>query len=347
MAKRVAIIVGGVVVAIVVVAIAVVFTLLNSGKHNLLHPEGLSLDSLKVYSGATSTDGGRTVTYNGATYKLNEDVIPICIMGRDKTLQAPEEGFNGQADAIMVLTFNVKNNDINGISIPRDSMVGSSEGFRKVFEGTPYNTDKMQLCLAYSYGKNDEQSSEFMLDGVSELLYGIPVKYYCTLDAGGLGELADLAGGVTLEAIYALPPTDYSTDMPIEAGHTVTLRGGDALRYVLYRDESRFASALERLERQRQFVAALGKELSTQLKGNPTMILGISGILQKYGTTNLGIGEIGYLASVAAQANMDDVDTTRLLGETIKNPESEWEQYLVDEPTTYQTVLDAFYTRIN
>ena len=300
-----------------------------------------------MFSGAESSDNGHTVTYGGKTYRLNEAVIPICIIGRDKEVQVPDKGFNGQADAIMVIAVNTENNDINVISIPRDSMVDSLDEFRRVFEGTSINADKMQICLTYSYGADDDQSSKYTSSAASGLLSGIPIERYCALDASGLGELADLAGGVTLEALYDVPSTDYLPGEPIAAGQQVTLRGDDALRYVRYRDEDRFASALERLERQRQFVAALGKKLADELRRNPLKLIDVFRLLQTRSTTNLGFADLSYLVSVAAKMDPDDMDTTRLLGETVKNSDSPWEQYLVDEPSTYQTVLDAFYTRVN
>ena len=345
--KRIAIIVGAVVAVVAIVAI-IVFAVLGAGKSSLLQPKGYNTDSLKVYSEAESSDGGRTVTYNGATYKLNESVVPICIMGQDKGLHTPDEGTNGQADAVMVIAVNTETNDIKGIAVPRDSMVSSLKKFRDVYKNSSYKTDKMQLCLTYACGNNDKQSSEYVESAVSkDLLFGIPINWYYTLDTNGLGELADLAGGVTLEALYTIPVTQYSSDMPIEAGQTVTLTGGDALRYVQYRDTSRYQTALERLERQQQFVKALGKKLLEQVKGNPSKVTDIFSTLQKYSVTNLGTSELGYLASLAASASVDELAITRLQGEAVHNSDNPWEQFFVDEASTYQSVLDTFYTKVS
>lgn len=343
--KKIGIIVA-IVVALVAAGVGVAFAVTNTGKANLLHPKGSDTSSIKVYSGAESSDGGKTVTYNGATYKLNENVVPICIMGNDKGLHDPDKGTNGQADAIMVIAVNTETNDITGISIPRDSMVKSLKKFRDVYKDTKYKTDKMQICLTYACGSNDDESSKFVAEAASDLLFGMPINYYYTLWTDGLGELADLAGGVTLEALYSIPVTGYSTNMPIEAGQTVTLRGKDALRYVQYRDTSRYETALERLERQRQFVTALAKKLLEQVKGNPGKAIDIYNTLQQYSKTNLGTAEFSYLASIAAASNTSDLQLTRLQGEAVHNSDNPWEQYLVDEASTYQTVLDTFYTPV-
>ena len=314
--KRAAIAIAVVIAAIVVVALAIQPIMLGIGKANLLRPESSRFGNLKVYSGAESSNGGRTVTYEGKTYQLNEAVVPICVIGRDKEVQVPEKGFNGQADAIMVLAVNTENNDINVISIPRDSMVDSLDAFRKVFGNTSFDADKMQICLTYSYGANDEQSSEYTLSAVSSLLFGVPVERYCAFDASGLGELADLAGGVTLEALYDVPSTDYLPGEPIAAGQTVTLRGDDALRYVRYRDEDRFASALERLERQRQFVAALGKKLAGELRGNPFKIIDVYRLF-KSGNQNLCVA-LTSSSTVAYAAPYYLTDKTLVVPATVK-----------------------------
>ena len=345
--KRVAIIAGVVVVVIAAVAIGV-FAFMNTGKSNLLRPGGYDTSHLKVHEGAESSDGGRTVTYNGATYKLNESVVPICIMGQDKGLHKPDEGTNGQSDAVMVIAVNTETNDIKGIAVPRDSMVHSQKKFRDIYKDTSYKTDKMQLCLTYACGSSDEESSKLVASSVSsDILFGIPIDFYYTIDTNGLGELADLADGVTLEALYTVPKTFFSSDMPINAGETVTLRGNDALRYVQYRDTSRYQTALERLERQQQFVKALGKKLLEQVKGNPSKVVDIVNTLGQYSTTNLGAAEFGYLASVAANTGTDTVDLTRLQGEAVHNSDNPWEQFFVDEGSTYQTVLDTFYTKVS
>ena len=347
--KRIAIIVGAIVVVIAII-VGVAFAFVNAGKHNLLQPDGYDASSIEVYSGASSGDGGHTVVYNGKTYKLNENVVPICIMGNDKGLHTPDAGTNGQADAIMVIAIDTETNDIKGISVPRDSMVKSLKKFRDIYNGSSYKTDKMQICLTYACGNNDDQSAEYVADAASELLSGIPINFYYTLWTDGLGELADIAGGVTLEALYTLPAVNtdkIQSSMPIVAGETVTLKGDDALRYVQYRDTSRYETALERLERQRQFVKELAKTLLERVKGNPSVAVDIFNTLQEYSNTNLGAAEFSYLASLVAASDTTELELTKLEGTAVHNSDNPWEQYLVDEASAYQVVLDTFYTPVD
>ena len=119
-------------------------------------------------------DEGRTVKYNGHTYKLNENMVSVVVMGYDRTATDEVNGQNGQADAVMVLALDTQTGKATAIGVPRDSMVDIS----KVVGGSYAGQDKMQLCLAFGYGDGAEGSAENVTTAVSRLLYNMPMSYY-------------------------------------------------------------------------------------------------------------------------------------------------------------------------
>ena len=335
--KKVAI-VAVIAVAVIAACVAIaVVALPGQGRTSLAATA--SAAPARLAEGATSDDGGRTVQYKGSTYRLNEDVVAVCVMGYDKGikdgLHDPREGYNGQADAIMVIAIDTSSGKIQGIAVPRDSMIEAHDEYK-----AEYGEDEMQLCLAFNFGANDDESSERVCDAVSDILYGIPVKRYFTMGTDGVGVLADKAGGVTLEALDDIRKTS------IKKGDVVTLRGFDAMRYVQYRDITRSGTAGERLERQKQFVYTLGRQLVREMKGDPALVVDIFNALKEYSVTNLTMPEFTYLATVAASTDAESVEVESLQGKATRDGTNPWEQFHLDEDSVYQTVLDTFYTKL-
>ncbi|WP_172136400.1 LCP family protein [Adlercreutzia sp. ZJ473] len=329
--KRAAIIAGIIIVLAVVAVGAMAAYLINAGRSNLLQEAG----DIATNESAVSHDEGKTVEYNGATYRLNENIVSICVIGNDQESTAPEEGFNGQADVIMVVALDTETGKITGISIPRDSMVEVNRNYHGTNE--LYDTRRLQISLAYAYGTTDEESSELVCTAASRILYNIPLSYYYTMSMSAIPALADAVGGVTIEALQTIPETS------IQQGETVTLFGDEALRYVSWRDSTEYGTALDRQARQQQFVTALASQALEAAKGNPTVLLDLFNAMSAYSTTNLGAAEFSYLASTVISSGIDSLDLTSLQGEPVHNDESPWEQFILDEDSVYQTVLDVYY----
>lgn len=322
----------GILLALAIVAVLVGVHMVNVGRENLLGGnEGASASS----EAAMVEKEGKTVSFNGREYRQKEDVVSICLIGNDKDLHEPEEGFNGQADAIMVMALDTSTGNLNCIVVPRNSMVEVNRNYRGTDEFA--DTKLYQLCLAYGYGTNDQESSELVCTAASRILSNIPMNYYYTTSLTGIVALADAVGGVTVDALQDIPGTD------IYEGETVTLTDYEALRYVQWRDTSRVGTAQERQARQQQFVSALSSQILTSVKGNPAVIVDIVNALSDYSTTNLGPSELAYLASVVASKGVGSMHMVSLQGEVVHNDESEWEQFVLDKDAVRQTVLDVYY----
>ncbi|WP_165055282.1 MULTISPECIES: LCP family protein [unclassified Adlercreutzia] len=332
--KRAARVVGIVVILIIAVVSTTAACLVNAGKSSLL--QGVA--NVKTSERTVSQNSGKTVTHNGQTYQLNENVTSICIIGNDQESTTPAEGYNGQADVIMVIALDTETGKATGISIPRDSMVEVNRNYSDTKEF--HDTSRMQICLAYAYGATDEESSELVCTAVSRVLYNIPLTYYYTMSMSGIASLADAVGGVTVEALQTIPDTS------IHEGETVTLRGSEALDYVWWRDESRYGTALDRQARQQQFVTALASQALTTAKSDPAALVNLFNAMSEYSTTNLGTAEFSYLASIVAGSGIESLSLTDLKGEPVHNEESFWEQFILDKDAVYQTVLDVYYTPV-
>ncbi len=274
-----------------------------------------------------------TITYKGKTYAPNEKMVSIAFIGSDGHVSG---GTVGQADAVVLFTFNLETGAVKVISIPRDSMVDVSE-----YAGDAYvGQDKMQLCLAYSYGDGAWTSSQRVADLVSRVLYDVPVSYYFTLNLQGIAALNDAIGGVTLTPLQTVAKSEN-----IVEGQEMTLWGDDARLYVQWRDETDNTSSLARQQRQMQYLSAFFEQAIAAAKADPAVIANIYNTAAEYSWTTLGFDEFSYLATQVLSMGITSVDVESLPG-TMGMGEKYAEFYL-DKEGVRQIVLDTFYHEVD
>jgi LCP family protein required for cell wall assembly len=283
--------------------------------------------------GAVTYNEGRTVTYDGHTYELNEDMVSLVFIGFDRATPAETGEPAGQSDAVMVVAFDTKAGKVTAISVPRDSMVDVSRFVGDAFIGQK----TMQLCLSYSYGDGKEQSCENTVTAVSRILYNMPISYYFALDESGVAPLNDAIGGVALTPLQTIPKTN------IVEGQDTVLLGDNAFNYVRWRDTKVLGSALERQRRQVQYVKAFGSQALDA--GNVGVWLDLFNITRDYSITNLGANEVSYLASCMLVNDATELNMITLGGEMVQG--EIYAEYYLDRDAVYKTVLEVYYRRVD
>lgn len=296
--------------------------------------EASNPEDIQTSENADTQDDGLTVEYNGTTYRYNENIVSIVVMGYDRTEDVGVTGAAGQADSIMVVAFDMRTGEMRIIGIPRDTMVDVDENVGEAFIGQ----DKMQLALAFSYGDGYESSSENVVRAVSRILYNMPMNYYVALDMQGVGPLNDAVGGVTLTPTSSIPNTSIVEGVPM------TLYGSDAMSYVRYRDTAQLESSLDRQARQSQYLKAFFSQAIAAAAGDPAALVGLYRTALDYGFTNMGISEFAFLAAILVEHGMDDLDVATLKGTAEKG--SQYVEYTLDQDSVYETVLDVYYTPV-
>lgn len=283
---------------------------------------------------AQTQDEGLTVEYQGTTYRYNENVVSIVVMGYDRRQDVSVTGHAGQADAIMVVALDTSTGQMRVIGVPRDTMVDVDENVGDAFIGQ----EKMQIALSFSYGDGYESSAQNVVRAVSRVLYNMPMNYYVALNMQGVGPINDAVGGVTLTPLETIPGTG------VVEGSEMTLYGSNAMKYVQYRDTSYLESSLSRQARQSQYLQAFFSQAISNAAGNPAVLVSLYQTALQYATTNLGIDEFSYLATVLLGHGMSQLDVTTLGGEPVKG--DQYVEYHLDQQSVYETVLDVFYTPV-
>lgn len=207
-------------------------------------------------------------------------------------LMGSDDG-NGNADTIMVGSYDVKNNKISVISIPRDTLVDVSRTVKKI-NG------------AYGAG-----GVEQLMDELTPIL-GFRPDHYIKVDIKGFEEVVDELGGVS----YYVPCDMYHNDgagfiIDLKEG-TQWLDGDKAIQLVRYRG---YANAdLGRIQTQQKFLQQIAKQVLSV--SSVTKVNEFARILSKYFDTDLSITELAYFGTAALSLDFSgDVTFATLPGD--------------------------------
>ncbi|MCL2508339.1 MAG: LCP family protein [Oscillospiraceae bacterium] len=319
-----------IVLAVLLISTAGVWLLLNSIGRWQLSGDSTGVDDNKY---AATYDEGKTLVYNGITYKLNENLISIALLGVDKKelgLVANQIGTAGQADTIMIAVIDVKTGDTKIISIPRDSM---TEVNLYNVKGEYIGVQNMQICLAYAYGNGTDTSCQNVISSVGRLLYGMPIHLYAALDLSGIAVLNDAIGGVTLTAL--------ETYGRFTAGRTVTLDGEEAVQYVRYRDQKRIDSDALRRDRQIQYARTYVSKATRYAVSNFNVVPTLYNTAVNYSHSNVTLSMVTYFATTFLAKGVSFDQVYPLRGEVVMG--EELVEFNVDERLAFETVLAVYY----
>ncbi len=315
-------------------------SLLDRGEVSIITPESLPGMSTDTSSGSAE-DETDTISYQGKTYRFNDNVVSILVMGIDKESLQEEgsTGVNGQADTLLLTTVDTVTGEIVVIPLSRDTM---AEVDLYSTDGQLIGSEIMQLCLAYAYSDNNEDSCQNVCRSVSRLLYGVPIDSYIALDVEGVEVATDMLGGVP---VTVLEDIAYKRrQVYLNKGDKVTLDGRKAIGYIRYRGKDVDANN-RRMQRQKQFFTAFINKAATNLKKDTTKLLDYYSTIHPYVVSDLDISEITYLAGVSLLNRKQlSLEFGRIEGKSAMG--KQYVEFYPDKQSVYEAVLQAFYTEV-
>lgn len=294
----------------------------------------LSAAGIYYFSGKWKLQQRINRVEDGERYK--ENLLNILVLGVDR--EEPMGGYDergqiGQADAVFVVSLDLKTKELNVLSVPRDSMV---EGMIPDIVEGGYNYAKMQLCLQYAFGDGREESCEMMQQQVAKLL-GIPIHGYVAINFSVLPVLNDAIGGVDITM-----DQDYTfIDPSFVEGATLHLNGQQVRDYLQGRDTTQEATAYYRLDRHKQYIQAAYQQVKTSGIQNPLEIKKLMDSISDYVVTDLAFNEILQLVRMGMKSDFD-MDHIRVVEGEIVQGEA-FEEYYIDEEKKETLVQELFY----
>lgn len=279
------------------------------------------------------------VLWNGKEYEYNDHLSNYLVLGidtREKTETSVGQADAGQADAIYLVSRDRVKNTVTVISVPRDTMT-EIETFTLGGESLGKSTD--HISLSYAYGDGGHESCRLAREAVSNLFYGLPIQGYCAVNMDGISALVQSVGTVTV----TVPNDSLEAEYPeFTAGSQVTLNEENTEIFVRYRDTDERQSALARMERQEEFIRALGaavKALAAQDSGFAGKLYETMG---PYMVTSMGNDEFVRLMQSAAEGGASEGWTVP--GQPVDG--QYYDEYHVDDEALYEKIIETFYTEI-
>lgn len=195
------------------------------------------------------------------TYRKREltNLLLIGVDWAEMDSPAASGRYAGQADFLLLLTFDKKNRTISTLQIDRDTMTdirvygpfGDYTGIRET-----------QICLSHAYGATAVENCENTVWAASRLLGNIPVDGYLALDMSAITALNDALGGVTVTL-----EEDFSAlDPQMVRGATITLQGKQAETFVRGRTGVGDGTNAARMKRQKAFMQKAGDLIAEGLE---------------------------------------------------------------------------------
>ncbi len=333
---------GVVIASLLLIAIITLVVLLFMGKNSMLSDNENASKNITVPSSVQKVDDDYIV-HDGHKYKYNKDVTTILFAGIDKETNQHREGVvgtGGQADSIFVLSLNTNTGKYTMYNVSRDSMVDVNICDTA---GNFKGTERMQICLAHSYGDGGDTSNDNLKRSVSRLFFGIPVNAYMSVDLDVIPILNDAVGGVNVNVIEDLS----SYDPALKKGANVTLKGEQAEIYVRSRDVSGGVEQNElRMERQKSYIDSFINQTIQLTKKDPMTPLNLYNSISDYCKTDIDTAKITYLSSLfVTNGFSSDENIVKVPGKAVMG--EKYAEYNVDNDKFFEEILNTYYTRVD
>ena len=279
------------------------------------------------------------VLWNGKEYEYNDHLSNYLVLGidtREKTETSVGQADAGQADAIYLVSRDRVKNTVTVISVPRDTMT-EIEPFTPGGESLGKSTD--HISLSYAYGDGGHESCRLAREAVSNLFYGLPIQGYCAVNMDGISALVQSVGTVTV----TVPNDSLEAEYPgFTAGSQVTLNEENTEIFVRYRDTDERQSALARMERQEEFIRALGAAVKALAAQDSGFAGKLHETMRPYMVTSMGNDEFVRLMQSAAEGGASEGWTVP--GQPVDG--QYYDEYHVDDEALYEKIIETFYTEI-
>lgn len=285
----------------------------------------------KVFEDEAQTE--HILTFNGKKYVLRDDIETLLVLGLDTYADTELESYNNnkQADFLLLLVMDTKNDTCKGIHINRDTIADMNV---LGVSGDRIDTVRQQIALSHTYGNGREVSCRNTANAVSALL-GVDVDHYLSVTMDAVPVYNDLAGGVTLEML-----DDFtSIDPQMKEGETVTLLGQQALTYVRARKGMEDPSNSRRMARQKQYLKALYERSRQCVREQEDFVSKAALAMTDYLVSDCSGNKLEGLMTRFVEKPLETIHSIE--GELVEG--EKFMEFYPDDDALLQVVIECFY----
>lgn len=275
----------------------------------------------------------RWIVRDGVRYYPRRDIVTVLLMGidRDDVVSGDDADRGHTADMIALLIFDEKAKQCQLLLLNRDTMVMMS-GLDEL--GREDGRYFCQLALSHAYGSGREDSCENVRNTVSDLLYGITIDHYVSLNMGGIAVLNDAVGGVTVQVT-----DDFSHIDPSIGMGEVTLYGQQAMNFVRTRKGLGDQLNLSRIERHKAYFAGFMDSFKAKIEESSTFAFSLYEQVSPYLVTDCSVNVL--TSMMERYADYELVEIVSVEGENVRG--TKYMEYYVDEEKLDELILRLFY----
>ncbi len=327
--KTVAVIVFTAVVLLLSVAMGVILYI-DEHEGDVSEPsQNNAIDYLNKYE---------TVYIDGEPYKLRKGISTLLIMGIDASgnIDGDESKNAKKSDFLALAVFDKTKKSVTVLHINRDTM---TEVTKLGPFGEAAGTTFEQITLAYGYGDGLQKSAENTVKAVSNLLYGIKIDNYLSMNMSAIPVINDKIGGVTVTVNEDMT----SVDPAFVKGATLKLTGTQAINFVRARGSLDDSTNIARMERQKQYMNGLAAALSENkeaLQGD--YFADMLAQIANYSIARLGSDFLSELSNYGKDYRFDGVISPEGEAEVGK----EFMEFYVDDDSLKQILVQLFFDRV-
>lgn len=282
---------------------------------------------------SNSVASSKTITRNGKKYFPRQDITVFMLMGIDQfgPVQASNSYNNkGEADVIMLAVFDESDKTYDVVLLNRDTMTDIPViGLGGKKAGSIF----AQLALAHTYGSGLEDSCENTVEAVSNLVNGLNIDYYMSMNMDAISILNDAVGGVKVNVT-----DDFSSTDPTIPMGEVVLSGEQAVVYLQSRYNVGDQKNTSRMERHKEYMENFFNALKE--KSNDIFIADTYEAVSDYIVTDCSLNTVSNLFNRYSDYTFNGTISPE--GES-KTGDTYMEFYL-DEDELDKLILDLFYS---
>lgn len=298
---------------------------------------GLQILESTVFSpeqGGEQEPTTKKITRNGVDYFPRQDITVVLVLGIDQYGPVADSGsYNnrGSADMVALMIFDEKNETYTVVGLNRDTMVDMPV---LGIGGKVAGSQHAQLALSHTQGSGLADSCENTKKTVSDLMYGLNIDYYLSMNMDAISILNDAVDGVTVNVTE-----DFSYVDPTITMGEVTLRGQQAINYVRTRKEVGDQLNISRMKRQEDYIKGFLNALRSKVGNSSTFALSTYEKIAPYIVTDM---------STTVFSNMlqrySDYDFTQIISPEGENVLTEkYYEFHLDEKKLDDLILQFFY----
>lgn len=278
------------------------------------------------------------IQVGGVWYRKKRYIKTCLVLGIDKAEDRVTDGSinNQQNDFNALMVVNLEDKTYTVVYLNRDTMTNVPQ---LAADGATIDGNYEQLSLAHTYGTGGQDSCRNAAQAVSNLLYGAPVDHYAAFYLDAIGTINDAVGGVTVKI-----EDDFSAvDKSLVMGQTVKLNAAQAETFVRGRWGVSDQTNLNRMSRQRTYLAAWKEQAFAKAGGDGQFFGELTTQLGDSCVTDLSLQQISDLSQYLQK--FKELEHRQPEGRSVRG--RQFMEFYVDDNALMDLVLELFFDKVS